>query len=176
MEIMQQRASDLLSMWVGASEKQIAAAFEAARTRHSLLVIDEADSLLSDRRGALRSWEVTQVNEMLTWMETHPYPFICTTNLMDQLDQAALRRFTLKLRFDPLRPAQAMLAFERFFGVHPPRQLADGLTPGDFFTVRRKRDLFGDTAASKLTEWLDEEVEAKRTRTQPIGFMATRSL
>ena len=121
MEIVQQRASDLLSMWVGGSEKQIAAAFEAARTRHSLLVIDEADSLLSDRRGARCSWEVTQVNEMLTWMESHPYPFICTTNLMDQLDPASLRRFTLKLRFDPLRPAQAMLAFERFFGIPPPR-------------------------------------------------------
>jgi transitional endoplasmic reticulum ATPase len=37
-----------------------------------MLVIDEADSLLSDRRGAVRSWEVTQVNEMLTWMEKPP--------------------------------------------------------------------------------------------------------
>ena len=54
----------------------------------------------------LRSWEVTQVNEMLTWMESHPLPFVCTTNLMDRIDQASLRRFTLKLRFAPLSPAQ----------------------------------------------------------------------
>ena len=141
MEVMQQRASDLLSCWVGESEKQIAAAFQTARARRAMLVIDEADSLLSDRREAVRSWEITQVNEMLTWMESHPLPFVCTTNLMDRLDQASLRRFTLKLRFEPLNPVQAALAFERFFGVVSPRQLADGLTPGDFATVRRKRDL-----------------------------------
>ena len=68
--VMQKRASDLLSMWVGESEKEIANAFAAARTQGAMLAIDEADSLLADRRGAVRSWEVTQVNEMLTWMET----------------------------------------------------------------------------------------------------------
>ena len=174
MEVMQQRASDLLSCWVGESEKQIAGAFQAARAQRVLLVIDEADSLLSDRRDATRSWEVTQVNEMLTWMESHPLPFICTTNLMDRLDQASLRRFTLKLRFDSLVPAQAALAFERFFGVGTPRRLADNLTPGDFATVRRKRDLFGAATPSMIADWLDQEAEAKGTRVQPIGFVAAR--
>lgn len=127
MEVMHQRASDLLSMYVGESEKQIAAAFATARTQRLMLVIDEADSLLSDRRHAMRSWEVTQVNEMLTWMESHPLPFVCTTNLVDQLDPASLRRFTFKLRFDPLSRAQAMCAFEHFFGIQSPSLLPDGL-------------------------------------------------
>lgn len=175
MEVMQQRASDLLSKWVGDSEKRIAAAFEAARSRRALLVIDEADSLLSDRRDAARSWEVTQVNEMLTWMESHPLPFICSTNLMERLDQASLRRFTLKLRFAPLAPAQARLAFERFFGFASPRPLADGLTPGDFATVRRKRDLFGDAAPSTLADWLDDEAAAKGTGGKAIGFITGRN-
>jgi transitional endoplasmic reticulum ATPase len=172
MEVMQQRASDLLSMWVGESEKQIAAAFQTARARRAMLVIDEADSLLSDRRGAVRSWEVTQVNEMLTWMESHPLPFVCTTNLMDRIDQASLRRFTLKLRFAPLSPAQNTLAFERFFGIVATRRLADDLTPGDFATVRRKRDLLGVADPSALADWLDEEAEAKGTQVRRIGFAA----
>ncbi len=172
MEVMQQRASDLLSMWVGESEKQIAAAFQTARARRAMLVIDEADSLLADRRGAVPSWEVTQVNEMLTWMESHPLPFVCTTNLMDRIDQASLRRFTLKLRFESLSPAQATLAFERFFGIVAPRRLAEGLTPGDFATVRRKRDLLGVADPSALADWLDEEAEAKGTRVRRIGFGA----
>ncbi len=172
MEVMQQRASDLLSMWVGESEKQIAAAFQTARARRAMLVIDEADSLLSDRREAVRSWEVTQVNEMLTWMESHPLPFICTTNLMDRIDQASLRRFTLKLRFSPLNAVQTTLAFERFFGIVAPRRLADDLTPGDFATVRRKRDLLGVTDPSALVDWLDEEADAKGARARPIGFAA----
>ena len=171
LEVMPQRASDLLSMWVGGSEKNIAGAFQAARARRAMLVIDEADSLLSERREALRSWEVTQVNEMLTWMETHPLPFVCTTNLMERLDQASLRRFTLKLKFKPLRPSQAAIAFERFFGTASPCQLPDGLTAGDFATVRRKQRLLAIDDPALLAAWLAEELDAKGTQRRPIGFV-----
>lgn len=173
MEVMQQRASDLLSMWVGGTEKQVARAFQTARARHVLLVIDEAESLLADRRDAVRSWEVTQVSEMLTWMESHPLPFVCTTNLIDRLDQASLRRFTLKLTFKPLDRTQIQLAFERFFGMPAPRRLPEGLTPGDFATVRRKRTLLGIDDPSLLADWLAEEAEAKGMRARPIGFVTT---
>ncbi len=174
LEVMKQRASDLLSKWVGDSEKRIAAAFATARAQGAVLVIDEADSLLSDRRNAVRSWEVTQVNEMLTWMEDHPLPFICTTNVMDRLDQASLRRFTLKLQFNALEPEQATSAFERFFQVAAPRWLPEGLTPGDFATVQRKCQLLGDISPASLAQWLVEEVEAKGLRVNGIGFTASR--
>jgi SpoVK/Ycf46/Vps4 family AAA+-type ATPase len=170
MEVMQRRASDLLSKWVGDSEKNIAAAFHDARAQRALLVLDEADSLLQDRREARHSWEITQVNEMLTWMECHPLPFICTTNLAERLDQASLRRFTFKLRFDSLNWRQSLLAFELFFGAKPPRQLPDGLTPGDFALVRRKRDLIGAADPAVLVDWLGDEAEAKGVPAQPMGF------
>ena len=175
MEVMQQRASDLLSMWIGGSEKQIARAFATARRQRAMLIIDEADSLLLDRRDALRSWEVSQVNEMLTWMESHPLPFVCTTNLMDRLDQASLRRFTLKLRFDPLTRDQAAYAFERFFSLPVPYPPPEGLAPGDFATVRRKRELFRSADAQCLMDWLKEEAEAKGSVSRPIGFRLRRS-
>ena len=155
------------------TEKRIAAAFATARARRSLLVINEADSLLSDRRDASHSWELTQVNEMLTWMEVHSLPFICTTNLMDRLDRASLRRFTVKLRFDALTSDQAMLAFERFFGLAPRSRLPDGLTPGDFAVVHRKRELFRIDDAAQLADWLNEEVEAKGAIGRSIGFDVT---
>lgn len=60
------RASDILSMWVGGSEKNIARMFAEARQQDAVLVLDEADSFLADRRSARQSWEVTQVNELLT--------------------------------------------------------------------------------------------------------------
>ena len=66
LEVMQKRGSDLLSPWVGETEQQIAAAFAEARDAGAFLVFDEADSLLGRRRSAHRSWEVSQVNEMLT--------------------------------------------------------------------------------------------------------------
>ncbi len=173
LEVMPQRASDLLSMWVGGSEKNIAAAFQAARSRPAMLVFDEADSLLAERREAMRSWEVTQVNEMLTWMETHPLPFVCTTNLMERLDQASLRRFTFKLKFRSLLSSQAGVAFARFFGTVPPRRLPDGLTAGDFATVHRKQRLLGIDDPALLVEWLAEELAAKGRERRPIGFVTT---
>ena len=55
---------------------------------------------------AQRTYEVTEVNEMLHGMERYAGIFVCTTNLFDGLDQAALRRFTFKIRFMPLTPEQ----------------------------------------------------------------------
>ena len=111
LEVVQKRASDLMSMWVGQTEKVIARAFAEARDAGAFLVFDEADSLLADRRLAQRNWEVSQVNEMLTWMESHPLPFACTTNFGDRLDPATLRRFVFKVTLDYLAPKQAEAAF-----------------------------------------------------------------
>ena len=82
---------------MGETEQRIAAAFREARATQSFLVFDEADSLLADRSFAHRTWEVTAVNEMLTWIESHPIPFACTTNLGSVLDPATLRRFLFKI-------------------------------------------------------------------------------
>ncbi|QSB02864.1 AAA family ATPase [Methylomonas sp. EFPC1] len=115
--------------------------------------MDEADSLLSDRSYAQRSWEITQINEMLTQMETFSGIFICTTNLMDKLDAASLRRFDFKVKFDYLNPNQRWLLFQRecrrLGGQLPsnPENLAifkqqvqrlSKLTPGDFAVVSRQ--------------------------------------
>ena len=54
-------------------------------------MLDEVDSFLQDRSGAYRSWEVTQVNEMLTQMESFSGIFITTTNFMTNLDKASIR-------------------------------------------------------------------------------------
>ena len=110
---MVRRASDLLSCWVGATEQNIARAFEEARKDDAVLLIDEADSFLQDRRGAGHSWEVTQVNEVLTQMENFEGVFIATTNLIKTLDQAALRRFDMKLLFKPLTARQSRELFLR---------------------------------------------------------------
>ena len=104
LEVMHRRASDLMRMWVGGTEQNIARAFAEARDTEAFLIFDEADSLLSDRRGAHRSWEVAQVNEMLTWMESHPLPFVCTANDGERLDSASLRRFVFKAKLGFLKP------------------------------------------------------------------------
>ncbi len=173
LEVVQKRASDLMSMWVGQTEQRIARAFAEARGTGAFLVFDEADSLLADRRLAQRSWEVSQVNEMLTWMEIHPLPFACTTNFGTHLDPATLRRFVFKIALDFLGPEQADAAFRKFFSLPPPASLAalTALTPGDFAVVRRKAGLLGRLQdADALAEMLRAECAAKPERPTAIGF------
>ena len=110
---MVRQASDLMSKFVGETEQQMAAMFAEAEAEQAVLLLDEADSFLLDRRDAQRSYEISEVNEMLQGMERFRGIFICTTNLMDRLDTAALRRFTFKIRFLPLRPAQREALFAR---------------------------------------------------------------
>ena len=173
LQVTQKRASDLMSKWVGQTEQQIAAAFAEARAEGSILVFDEADSLLADRRGAVRSWEVSQVNEMLTWMESHPLPFACTTNFGENLDPATLRRFTFKIALDYLTPDQSQAAFHTYFALKAPPEIGDltTLTPGDFAVVRRKAEILGHLQDAKaLAELLRAECEAKPERSGKMGF------
>ena len=173
LEVLQKRASDLLSPWVGETEQQIAAAFAEARDTGAFLIFDEADSLLADRRSAHRSWEVSQVNEMLTWMESHPLPFACTTNFGEHLDIATLRRFVFKVRLDYLAPDQVEAAFRAYFALPPPDGLTDlaALTPGDFAVVHRKAEVLGKLGDRQaLADMLRAECDAKPDRPRPIGF------
>lgn len=149
------QASDLMSKYVGETEQNMAAMFREAEAEKAVLLLDEADSFLQDRRGAQRTYEVTEVNEMLQGMERYAGIFICTTNLLDSLDQAALRRFTFKIKFMPLRPLQREQMFvTEALGGEPAgltealrQRLArlDALCPGDYAAVRRQVQILAAT-------------------------------
>lgn len=167
------RASDLLSKWVGETEQQIAGAFEEAVAKNGVLLFDEVDSLLADRSGAQRSWEVTQVNEMLTWFDSHPLPFIAATNHGAKLDPAAMRRFVFKLDLKPLSAGKAAMAYAQFFGETAPEALKDlhGLTPGDLAVVKRQlRYLPMRPSPSDIVARLAAELAAKPEGGGRIGF------
>jgi transitional endoplasmic reticulum ATPase len=172
LDVLDKRYSDLSSMWVGESEKAIALAFEEAADLRAFLVFDEADSLLRDRSVASFSWEVTQVNEMLTQMERHAFPFACTTNAPDLLDSATARRFLFKARFLPMTPSQIQIAYRRAFRNSPPSALLElnGVTPGDFAIVALKAAALSETDPRRLAKWLEEEVDSKPNSRRRIGF------
>ncbi|MDR1871170.1 MAG: ATP-binding protein [Deltaproteobacteria bacterium] len=180
LKILKVRASDLLNCFVGETEKTIAKVFRIAEREKKFLIFDEADSLIQDRRTATHNWEVSHVNEMLTWMERHPYPFACATNLMERLDQASLRRFSLKIKYDYLTAEQTRLAFQKFFQKFTKDDLNEKealalsalkrLTPGDFVVVAKKAGLLGLTHAPALIQALKNEEAAKGAKTAQIGF------
>ena len=152
------QASDLMSKYVGETEQNMAAMFKEAEDEKAVLLLDEADSFLQDRRGAQRTYEVTEVNEMLQGMERHNGVFICTTNLLDSIDQAALRRFTFKIKFMPLTLVQRELMFVTEALASDATLMTDDLRarlakltqicPGDFAAVKRQTDILGTTFSS----------------------------
>jgi SpoVK/Ycf46/Vps4 family AAA+-type ATPase len=119
---------------------------------------------------------------MLTRMEAFGGVFIASTNLMGDLDPAALRRFDMKIRFGYLGPDQAALMLARqcaalSLDAPPPAALAalrrlDRLTPGDFAALARRHRFtpFADGAA--LVAALGEECALKGGKPAAIGFLA----
>ncbi|WP_298164222.1 AAA family ATPase [Novosphingobium sp.] len=144
--------------------------FETDRPLQPLF--DEVDSLLFDRTTAQASWEVSQVNELLTWLDRHPLPVVAATNHVGKLDPATMRRFVFKLELRALSPGRAGRAFTRFFGMAPPPGLADvrGLTPGDMAVVKRQLRFADKADAGEILARLKDEVAAKPQTGGRIGF------
>lgn len=174
--------SDLVSPFVGVTEQNLAAAFQQAEQEDAVLLLDEVDSFLQNRRNARHAWEITAVNEMLTRMECFEGLFIASTNLMDDLDEAALRRFDLKVNFQALRPQQIDQLLQmhlKALKLKDPQQLArqrilglTNLAPGDFASVARRARFKPFASATAFAEALLGEVRLKRGgASRPIGFV-----
>ena len=151
--LMIRQASDLVSKFVGETEQNMAKMFDEAQAEEAVLLLDEADSFLRSRRLAERSYEISEVNEMLQGMERFSGIFICTTNLFIEFDEAALRRFTFKIQFKPLTLRSGSACSRSKHSVAPPpRSIAavprlarlEALTLGDFASVKRQVDILGE--------------------------------
>ena len=176
------KVSDLQSMWVGECEKNIASAFREAKDEDAVLVFDEVDSFLQDRENAKASWEVSQVNEMLVQMENFNGIFIATTNLMDNLDRASLRRFDLKLEFSFLKSEQAWRLFKSECYTVGIENISESfrssvesisnLTPGDFAAVIRQNRFNPIENAKDFIKRLEDEVAVKNIDSnRKMGFI-----
>jgi DNA replication protein DnaC len=169
------RGSDLLSMWVGETEKNISRAFKEAEG--AALIIDEADSLLSSREQANHSWERTQVNEILSAMESFPGLFIASTNLRRVLDSASLRRFTYKVEFLATAPEKKLDLLSTYFPALSWRDCEarllsglDSLTPGDVAVVARRLEYEPALSAGLVLDELRTETANREPQRIPIGF------
>ena len=161
--------SDLLSMYVGGTEHNIKVAFAQAEAEHAILFLDEIDGLVQSRERANRSWEVTQVNELLHQMENFNGIMIGATNFVQNLDPAIMRRFTFKLSFDYLDNYGKTLFFERMFNTKlttaERRRLEaiENLTPGDFRTARQSLYYLDEVSNATRLSALEQESSIKKT-------------
>ena len=108
-DIMQVNISEIKSMWVGESEKNIKALFDNYRNKVKeckltpILLFNEADAIIGKRQeGAERAvdkMENSIQNIILQEMETLDGILIATTNLAKNMDKAFERRFLYKIKF-----------------------------------------------------------------------------
>jgi len=182
-ELLVKRTSDLLSPFVGATEANIAQAFYEAEQSGAILFLDEADSLFINRTAAHRSWEVSQTNELLCQMENFHGVLICATNFQQNLDPAVLRRFTYKIKFGHLCPADNVIFFKRLLAPLANEELSEEnemqlaalkeLTPGDFKVVQQKFYFEQPVPVQTLINALKAEAQAKAEHrgSRSLGFL-----
>lgn len=183
-EIICKRVSDLHSKWVGESEKLIKGAFAEAEREDSILIIDEADSLLFNRDHATKSWEISFTNEFLTQMEKFRGILVCTTNRIKDLDVASLRRFNHKIDFDYLTSEGNVIFYKKMLTPLISTSATElelqnikkivTLSPGDFKTVRDRFSFYPEGVISHkaLILALQEESRIKTMHSDKriIGF------
>jgi SpoVK/Ycf46/Vps4 family AAA+-type ATPase len=179
------RASDILGPYVGQTEQNVAKAFREAAEENAVLMLDEADSFLQSRRNAVRTWEISQVNELLVQMESFHGVLIAATNDFDSLDQASMRRFDEKVKLDYLTPPQSWGLFRRMMAgrqgwdearageLQGKLHRLNRLTPGDFMAAFRQMQLHSnDGGAEAFLAALARGLQTKEQgKARPIGFV-----
>ncbi len=178
-------ASDLNNALIGETEKAMTRAFEEAERDGSILLIDEVDSFMRSRESAIRTWEVSQVNEMLTQLDRFAGIAIFTTNVPEILDSAVMRRIDRKIEFDYLAPEHRWEVFSAAAGalavpiVEPDTELRrrvealSDLTLGDVAVVIRSERLEPQiSGAVDLYGALKAEERRRCNGKRGIGFLA----
>jgi hypothetical protein len=104
LELLQVDLSQVVSKWIGETEKQLAQVFDAAEAGHALLLFDEADALFAKRtevKGANDRYANLEVNYLLQRVESFGGITILTTNLDASIDPALKRRLASHIVFWP---------------------------------------------------------------------------
>lgn len=180
-ELITAHASSLLDAFVGGTEQKIADVFALAREKNAVLLLDEVDSLLMNRDSAHQRWEISQTNELLVQLDTFDGILLATTNRVESLDRAVMRRFDLKVGFLPLQPDQLRNLLQQVLpsrdharlAAIPHRHLAHRqLTPGNVRTALDQLDMRGlPIRLNQLMDALALEEQEQHGKRRGIGFL-----
>lgn len=94
--------SQIVSKWIGETEKNIARIFDIAENKNWILFFDEADALFS-KRGNVNNSNDRRANQEVSYLlqrvENYNGTIVMATNLKDNIDEAFMRRFQLIIHF-----------------------------------------------------------------------------
>ncbi len=105
--------SAVVSKWVGETEKNLSAAFDAAERTQAVLLLDEADALFGSRTeisDAHDRYANLETAYLLQRVDTFDGLVVLATNLRHNIDQAFVRRMDFVVEFPlPAEPERAAL-------------------------------------------------------------------
>ena len=157
--------AEMVSKWVGETEKNLNAAFDEATASHAILFFDEADALFG-KRGEIKQgvdrYANLEVSHLLQRLEDHGGVVILATNLRSNIDSAFVRRFQTILHFPRPTEAERCRLWEAAFPNNAPldptidrSQLSKlDLTGAGIFSVAR-------TAALLAASRGDQSIQAR---------------
>jgi len=120
--------SQVVSKYIGETEKNLRRVFDAAEGGGAILLFDEADALFGKRSEVKDShdrYANIEVGYLLQRMETYRGLAILTTNLKSTLDPAFLRRLRFVVTFPFPDAAQREAIWRRVFPEATPRHGLD---------------------------------------------------
>jgi SpoVK/Ycf46/Vps4 family AAA+-type ATPase len=94
--------SKIVSKWIGETEKNLAAVFDAAEAGHAILLFDEADALFGKRTDVRSSNDRhanQETNFLLQRLESFRGVCLMTTNNDTAIDEAFRRRISFHIHF-----------------------------------------------------------------------------
>lgn len=155
--------------------------FEQASKTNSILFIDEADTILRDRKSVTQNWEASLVNDFIQQMERFPGIMFCSTNIPEFLDNATNRRFHMQVEFKKLDKKGIRTLCGTYFGNYhfSESQLeriynSGDVCPGDFGAVYGKLRFLNpeSISSSYICEQLIQAVKLKnKGNRKTIGFI-----
>jgi SpoVK/Ycf46/Vps4 family AAA+-type ATPase len=124
LDIYQVDLAQVVSKWVGETEKQLGRVFDAAERAHAVLLFDEADSLFAKRTEVKSSndrYGNLAVNYLLQRLEAYTGVVVMTTNKEAALDEALQRRLTLHLHLEIPEPPERERLWRSMLPANAPR-------------------------------------------------------
>ncbi len=122
LEIYEIDLSQVVSKWLGETEKNLSDVFDAAEPGHAVLLFNEADSLFGKRTSDVKSsndrYANLETNYLLARLERFGGLAILTTNLTSAIDQAFKRRFTYDVFFSFPSPDMRAELWRRTLPTH----------------------------------------------------------
>jgi hypothetical protein len=165
--------AQLVSKWVGETEKNIDAAFAEAEASHAILFFDEAETMFG-KRGEIQQgsdrYAALEVGFLLQRVEAFSGLAVLASNQRDEIDPAFIRRFQVLLHFPRPQLAQRLLLWARAFPPDAP------LDPGLDLTALAHIDLTGAgiVAAGQTAALIAVDTGSTTITQEHIGAAITR--